>query len=80
MRKLEQIGELRRIKAEVSVDQEIAEILRRLVRDGGPAVLFENVKGYRIPVLGNAFGTIERVKVALQTENFEDLGKKITGM
>lgn len=80
VRKLEQIGELRRIKAEVSVDQEIAEILRRLVRDGGPAVLFENVKGYRIPVLGNAFGTIERVKVALQTENFEDLGKKITGM
>ena len=40
--KLEQLGELKRVKAEVSVDQEIAEILRKLVRDGGPAVIFEN--------------------------------------
>ncbi len=78
--KLEQLGELKRVKAEVSVDQEIAEILRKLVRDGGPAVIFENVKGYHTPVLGNAFGSLKRMRVALQTENFEDLGKKITDM
>ncbi|MFQ6010600.1 MAG: menaquinone biosynthesis decarboxylase [Nitrososphaerales archaeon] len=80
VKKLEQVGELKRIKVEVSRDQELAEILRRLVQEGGPAVIFENVKGYRIPVLGNAFGTLARMNIALQTENFEDLGGRITGM
>ena len=55
---LEQRGQLTRVKASVNPDLEVAEIMRRLMyaRDK-PAVLFENVKGYTIPILGNTFGT-----------------------
>jgi 4-hydroxy-3-polyprenylbenzoate decarboxylase len=77
---LEDSNQLKRIKSNVSVDLEIAEILRRLMYKGGPAALFDNVEGYRIPVLGNAFGTMERMKLALETENFEDIGERIVGL
>ena len=60
---LEKIDQLKRIKTRVSVDLEIAEILRRVMyKNEGPAVLFENVEGYKIPVLGNAFGFFEKVE------------------
>ena len=55
---LEKAGELKRVKTEVDSDLEIAEVLRRASYTNGPAILFENVKGYEIPVLGNAFGSI----------------------
>ena len=54
---LENAGELKRISAQVDPDLEIAEILRRTMYAKGPAILFENVKGYDMPVLGNAFGS-----------------------
>ena len=54
--KLEKAGELKRIKTEVNTNLEIAEILRRTSYTKGPAILFENIKDYEIPVLGNAFG------------------------
>ena len=57
--KLEKAGELKRVKTEVDASLEIAEILRRVSYAKGPAVLFENVMGYDIPVLGNAFGSIK---------------------
>ena len=60
---LEKIDQLKRITTRVSVDLEIAEILRRVMyKNEGPAVLFENVEGYKIPVLGNAFGIFEKVE------------------
>ncbi|HEX5673373.1 MAG TPA: menaquinone biosynthesis decarboxylase, partial [Nitrososphaeraceae archaeon] len=76
---LEKAGQLKRIRTQVSVDLEIAEILRRVMYDNdGPAVLFENVEGYDIPVLGNAFGSLRRLKMALDMENFEDIGERVT--
>ena len=54
---LEQRGELLRITMEVSWDLEIAEIADRLVKRGGPALLFQNVKGYDTPVLINIFSS-----------------------
>ncbi len=56
---LEKAGELKRISTQVDSDLELAEILRRTMYDEGPALLFENVKGYDIPVLGNAFGSMK---------------------
>ncbi len=78
---LEKIGELKRIKTRVSVDLEIAEILRRVMyKNDGPAVLFENVDGYKIPVLGNAFGSLRRLKFALDMENFEEIGERMSAL
>lgn len=78
---LEKIDQLRRIKTQVSVDLEIAEILRRVMyKNEGPAVLFENVEGYKIPVLGNAFGSLRRLKIALDMENFEEIGERMSAL
>ena len=44
---LEKEGELRRITAEVDWDREIGAIARRVLEKKGPALLFENIKGYR---------------------------------
>ena len=52
----EKAGELKRIKTEVDSNLEIAEVLRRTMYKNGPALLFENVKGYDMPILGNTFG------------------------
>ena len=78
---LEKIDQLRRIKTQVSVDLEIAEILRRVMyKNEGQAVLFENVEGYKIPVLGNAFGSLRRLKIALDMENFEEIGERMSAL
>ena len=55
--KLEKAGELKRVKTQVDTNLEISEILSRIMYSNGSAVLFENVKNYDIPVLGNAFGS-----------------------
>ena len=76
---LENVGQLTRVRTKVSVDLEIAEILRRVMyKNEGPAILFENVEGFKIPVLGNAFGSLRRLKMALDMENFEEIGERMT--
>ena len=65
IRQLEEQGELKRIGVEVDPDLEMTEICDRTLRDGGPALLFENPKGYDIPVLGNLFGTSHRVAMGM---------------
>ena len=54
-------GQLRTVTAEVDPNLEIAEISNRLLQAGGPAVLFEKVKGSPYPVVVNLLGTVERV-------------------
>jgi 4-hydroxy-3-polyprenylbenzoate decarboxylase len=76
---LEQAGQLVRVKAKVSPDLEVAEIMRRLMYEGDrPAVLFENVEGSKMQILGNAFGTMKRLEIALETEDFTEIGRRIT--
>ena len=77
---LEKHGELKRVDAEVDADLEIAEILRREMYAGGPAVLFENVRGFEIPVLGNAFGSMKRLEIGLGTSDFAEIGQRIADM
>ena len=62
---LERDGELVRVSAEVDPDLEITEIADRTVKAGGPALLFENVKGSEHPLLINQFGTARRMCLAL---------------
>lgn len=62
---LEAQGELKRISAEVDPYLEITEICDRTLRAGGPALLFENVKGHDMPLLGNLFGTPRRVALGM---------------
>ena len=62
---LERLGQLKRIKAEVDPHLEMTEICDRVLRAGGPAILFENPKGHSVPVLANLFGTPERVALGM---------------
>lgn len=70
---LESIGELKRITYPVSPNQEITEIADRVLRAGGPALLFENPIGYEMPVLANLFGTPKRVALGMGQEDVKAL-------
>src|SRR5215475_8129091 len=65
---LEQHGQLKRIRAEVDPELEVTEITQRVIREDGPALLFENPKGSPTPLLMNLFGSMQRVKEALGGE------------
>lgn len=78
--KIESEGELRRVKTQVDADLEIAEILRRTMYSNGPAILFENVKNHNMPVLGNAFGSMKRLEIGLETDDFTQIGQRIVDM
>ena len=62
---LEASGDLKRISAEVSPRLEITEICDRVLRAGGPALLFERPAGYDMPVLANLFGSVRRIAAAM---------------
>ncbi len=62
---LETRGELKRVAAEVDPRFEITEICDRVLKAGGPALLFERPKGHALPVLGNLFGTVKRVALGM---------------
>lgn len=70
---LEQQGELKRIRYPVNPYLEMTEIADRVLRQGGPALLFENPIGYDIPVLCNLFGTTRRVALAMGQEDISAL-------
>ena len=77
MKELEERGELVRVAAPVSRELEITEIADRLVKKGGPAVLFENVTGSDFPLLIGALGTRERVALALGVRDLDDLAARV---
>jgi 4-hydroxy-3-polyprenylbenzoate decarboxylase len=62
---LEARGELKRVRAEVDPRLEMTEVCDRVLRAGGPALLFEKPRGHSIPVLGNLFGTVRRVALGM---------------
>ncbi len=70
---LEQQGELRRIQTEVDPVLEMTEISDRVLRAGGPALLFENPRGYDVPVLTNLFGTTRRVAMGMGEDSVSAL-------
>lgn len=80
IQKLEQSGDLKRVKTQVDSNLEISEILSRVMYSNGPAVLFESVKGYDMPVLGNAFGSVKRLQIGLEMQDFTEIGQRIVDM
>ena len=80
IKQVEKRGQLRRITVPVDPELEITEISNRMLKAGGPALLFENVKGASYPVAINLMGTLERVCWAMNMEHpeeLETLGKKL---
>jgi len=78
IRVLEQRGALKRIQTPVSPRLEITEICDRTLRRGGPALLFEKPSGFSIPLLGNLFGSTERVALGMGAADISalrDIGK-----
>jgi 4-hydroxy-3-polyprenylbenzoate decarboxylase len=74
---LERAGELRRIPVEVDPVLEVAEITDRVSKRGGPALLFERVKGSSMPLLINAFGSPARMNLALEVRSLDDLAAEL---
>ena len=75
---LEALGELVRVPAEVSPRLEMTEVCDRVLKAGGPAILFERPAGCGIPVLANLFGTPRRVALGMGADSVEalrDIGK-----
>jgi 4-hydroxy-3-polyprenylbenzoate decarboxylase len=70
---LEKKGELKRIATPVSPRLEMTEICDRVLRAGGPALLFERPEGHDMPVLGNLFGTVGRVAAAMGLQDVKEL-------
>ncbi|MEO0443140.1 MAG: 4-hydroxy-3-polyprenylbenzoate decarboxylase [Pseudomonadota bacterium] len=73
IQQLESMGELKRIAQAVDPHLEITEICDRTLKTGGPALLFENPLGYKVPVLANLFGTPRRVALGMGADSVEAL-------
>jgi len=74
------LGELRRITHRVSPYLEASEIADRAVKQGGPAILFENLEGHDMPVVMNLFGTRRRMAMALGVEDLNDVGDRLRAL
>jgi len=75
---LEAKGELKRVSASVSPRLEMTEICDRVLRAGGPALLFERPAGHDMPVLANLFGSVGRIALAMGVADaaaLRDVGK-----
>lgn len=70
---LEKLGKLKRITHPIDPHYEMTEISDRVLRAGGPALLFENPIGYDYPVLTNLFGTPERVAIGMGRSEVKEL-------
>jgi 4-hydroxy-3-polyprenylbenzoate decarboxylase len=78
---LEAAGELRQISEEISPELEMTEIADRVVKAGGPALLFENVKGHPgHRVLMNQYGSERRMAMALGVDRLDEIAGRITGL
>src|SRR3989442_15341049 len=80
LRALERDGDLKRIKAEVDPYLEVGEIVDRVNKAGGPALLFENVQGSSMPLAMNVYGTDRRLLKALGLKSYDDISDKIAGL
>jgi 4-hydroxy-3-polyprenylbenzoate decarboxylase len=74
---LRRAGELREVRARVSPRLEISEITDRVVKAGGPALLFTNVEGSEFPVLTNQFGTERRMALAFGARSLEEVANRV---
>ncbi|MCA1823100.1 MAG: menaquinone biosynthesis decarboxylase [Mycobacteriales bacterium] len=77
LRVLEKDDELRHVTAPVDTHLEVTEIVTRLVRAGGPAVVFDRPVGSALPLAMNVFGTMRRMALALGVDDVGEIGERI---
>src|SRR3954466_9157497 len=77
---LERLGELKRIRYPADPYLEITEITDRVVKSGGPALLFERPRGSSVPLLTNAFGSRRRMSEALGARDLDDVARRLEGL
>lgn len=77
---LEDKKDLVRIKTEVDPILEVTEIADRISKKGGPALLFEKVKGSQIPIAINLFGSYQRMAWSLGLKDFDEIGQKFSSL
>jgi 4-hydroxy-3-polyprenylbenzoate decarboxylase len=77
VRALEKKGELEKISAEVDPVLEITEITDRVVKAGGPALLFERAKGSKVPAVTNLLGSERRMCLALESESLDEVADRV---
>jgi 4-hydroxybenzoate decarboxylase subunit C len=75
---LERTGQLRRVSVEVDPYLEVSELVQRVVREDGPAVLFERVRGASFPLVMNLFGSMRRIELALGRHP-QEIGRELIG-
>ncbi|MDC7226483.1 MAG: menaquinone biosynthesis decarboxylase [Spirochaetales bacterium] len=80
IKKLEKEGLLKRVSTQVDSNLEITEIADRMVKSGGPALFFENVKGSEYPVFINGFASYERLNMAFEVDSIDDFADQITDL
>ncbi len=73
---MERSGGILRISERLSPNLEIPEVTDRVMKRGGPGLLFENPKGYAFPVLTNVFGSVDRINTIFEVENMDGLGMR----
>lgn len=78
--RLESAGQLHRVRAQVDPHLEVAEIVTRVQRQGGPALLFERPAGSDLPLAINLFGTEQRMAWALGVEDLDEHGARIAAL
>lgn len=72
---LEFQGKLKRIKTQINSELEVTEISDRVLQQGGPALLFENVKNHAMPMLTNLFGTADRIALGMGRDSADELSE-----
>ncbi|WP_322753699.1 menaquinone biosynthesis decarboxylase [Frankia sp. Cas3] len=77
---LERHGDLRHVRVPVDPVLEVTEIVTRVVREGGPALLFDRPTGADMPLAINVFGTQERMAAALGADSLDAIGDRIAAM
>jgi 4-hydroxy-3-polyprenylbenzoate decarboxylase len=77
---LEKAGDLRRVSAPVDPHLEVTEIVQRVLRQGGPALLFERPTRGRMPLAINVFGTEQRMAAALGVDHLDEIGARIADL
>ena len=78
--RLEAEGELQRVAVEVDAELEICEITDRVSKAVGPALLFEKVKGSKMPVLSNALGSLRRIELACGVDDIEEVAGRLSSI
>src|ERR1041384_7600724 len=77
---LERLGELKRLSYPADPYLEITEIADRVMKSGGPALLFERPRGHSVPLLINAFGSRRRMSAALGVDDLEQIAREIEAL